>query len=1240
MPEVEPEEGGSHWAMLVQVHGLGTDLDQEVADDDRGWHVTPQARFERLLRETEIPAGLLFNGTDLRLVYAPPGETSGHLTFPVRAMCEVAGRPIFAALHMLLSAERLFTLPRAQRLPAILAESRKYQNLVSTKLAGQVLNALYELLRGFQAAHDQSNGALLRELLRDDPDQVYAGLLTTLLRLVFLLYAEDRGTLPDAQVYVGHYSVTGLFERLRNEDNRYHDSMNQRYGAWAQLLSLFRLVYDGASHGDVRLPPRHGGLFDPDRFPFLEGRKPGSRAASSGRLKPPKVPDGTCFRVLTELLILDGERLSYRTLDVEQIGSVYETMMGFKLEVAEGRSIALRPTKAHGAPVVLDLEALLREKPAQRAKFVQDHAEHKLTGSALSALREATTPEAAVAALDRKVSPTTPTIVPKGAMILQPTEERRRTGSHYTPRTLTEPIVRKTLEPLLTRLGKHPTPEQLLALKLCDLAMGSGAFLVETCRQLGAALVEAWRFHKRSPKIPPDEDETLHAMRLVTQQCLYGVDRNALAVDLAKLSLWLVTLARDHSFTFLDHALKHGDSLVGVTRQQIAAFNWEATEQRVFGRELIEAKIANAAKARAEIQQAGETQTEAELNKLLRQADAEVKDVRLLGDLVVGSFFRGSRPAERTGQRQELSAKAREWLDGGTGREQLAAVVGEVRQWEQPVVPFHWESEFPEVFERENPGFDGMIGNPPFAGKNTITLGNPPGYLDWLKALHEESHGNADLVAHFFRRAFGLIRQDGCSGLIATNTIRQGDTRATGLRWLCTHGGTIYCARRRLKWPGQAAVVVSVVHVAKGAAPPPFLLDDAEVPTITAFLFHAGGHEDPTALAENAGKSFQGSIVLGMGFTFDDTDTMGVASPIAEMHRLIKKDPRNQERIFPYIGGEEINSSPTQAHHRYVINFGEMTEAQARKWPDLIRIVEQKVRGTRARHSTAAWWQFERLRPELYRAIDGLERVLSVSRVGQYGAFVFLPAHMVYSAQVVVFATDSWAALATCQCQVHSIWARFFSSSLKDDLRYSVSDCFETFPFPEDWQTDPALEAVGKTYYEFRADLMVRNDEGLTATYNRVHDPNETSPDILKLRELHDAMDRAVLDAYDWTDLQPTCEFLLDYEDEEEDEDPTRPSRRRKPWRYRWPDELHDEVLARLLDLNRQRAEAEKKAPKTRSRKAKSPDNPRKGGRRRRVDGGGTQEVQVGDLRYERETPTWIPSKSDSNLSTPCAWTW
>jgi len=1181
--EFQPAEGKSPWLMLIHELPLGTDLDERPRGDDiPGWQASPQARFERLLRETQVPIGLLFNGTQFRLVYAPRGESSGYATFDVKAMSEVGGRPIFAAFQLLLSFERLYSVSEKQRLPAILAESRKYQNQVSAELAKQVLAALYELLRGFQAANERSNGRLLKDVLKEDPDQVYAGLLTVLLRLVFILYAEDRNLVSDSPVYANHYSVTGLFQRLRADAGRYPDTMDLRYGAWAQLLSLFRLIYDGAAHGNLRLPARQGHLFDPDRYPFLEGRPWGIARVLDETIDPPMVPDGVVYRVLDSLLILDGERLSYRSLDVEQIGSVYETMMGFSLEVASGRSIAIKPAKAHGAPATINLEDLLGETPANRAKWLREKTGQDISGKAADSLKKAGSVEELVAALEPKVAKeASPGILPPGALVLQPTDARRRSGSHYTPRSLTEPIVRTTLKPILDRLGPRPTPDEILDLKVCDPAMGSGAFLVEASRQLGDQLVKAWHEHRAVPRIPPDEDEVLHARRLIVQKCLYGVDKNQLAVDLARLSLWLATLAKDHAFTFLDHSFRCGDSLVGLTRNQIAAFNWQESAQLEFLRPFIKKRLEECSTARAAIRDAGEEATEQELRWLLKEADEALTDVRMVGDLAVASFFEATTARDRESKRAHTASHVQGWLTSGNGWEALSLLREQLSEGQFPVRPFHWETEFPEVFDREGLGFDAIVGNPPFAGKNTLINGNREGYVDWLKAIHEESHGNSDLVAHFFRRAFNLLRTHGCFGLIATNTIGQGDTRSTGLRWICTHGGTIYAARKRYKWPGQAAVVVSVAHIAKACLSGPFNLDDRSVPLISAYLFHAGGHEDPAVLRANAGKSFQGCIVLGMGFTFDDTDIRGVANTISEMHRLIAKDRRNAERIIPYIGGEEVNDSPTHAHHRYVINFGEMTEEEARKWPMLMAIVEQKVKPERLaqkdRGAKEKWWQFIRPRPEMQSAIAHLDRVLTIARVSQTAAFTFLPAGQVFSEQLVVFALDSFANLATLQSLIHESWARLHSSSMKDDLRYNPSDCFETFPFPDRGKPNAELERAGCEYHQFRATWMSARGEGLTDTYRRFHDPEETLPDIVRLRELHAAMDRAVLNAYGWTDIPTSCEFFLDYEDDDEEESEGG-RRRKKPWRYRWPDEVRDEVLARLLALNHQRAEEERLA--------------------------------------------------------------
>ena len=1206
----EVQDGGPDatqtWQLLVCNLTSGEDFDvsSHSAAKSSGVETSARGRMERLLRQTGVPAGLLFNGVAIRLISAPQGENSGWVDFRVSDMMTTAGRPILTAMRALLGEDRLLLVPREQRLAALLRDSRKYQNEVSERLAEQVLHALYELLRGFQAAHDASRGMLLTRPLKDDPDHVYRGLLTVVLRMVFLFYAEERDMLPQDGVFVRGYSLASLYERLREDAAMHPDTMDQRFGAWAQFLVLTRMIHDGARTGSLSLPPRHGALFDPDAYRFLEGRgsQVGGARQVDERIEPPLVPDGTLYRVLEKLIVLDGERISYRALDVEHVGSVYETMMGFRLETAPGRAIAIKAAKRQGAPATVAIEGLLAEERANRAKWLQDRTDRKLTDKVRRAVRDADSVEAALAALDSVIDKqATPDIVPAGSMVLQPSEERRRSGSHYTPRELTEPIVRHALAPIVGDLRDGdgvPTPQQILDIKVCDPAMGSGAFLVEACRQLGDALVAAWHAHDVAPKVPTDEDEVVFARRLVAQRCLYGVDRNPAAVDLAKLSLWLVTLAREHPLTFLDHALRHGDSLVGLTLDQIRGFHWRKDKAQE-GLEAVEVRASMAAteQLRRRIREAGDDVPDFELRRMWDEARFESGKVALLGDLVLAAFFERTKAKER----EDLRTRYAMDVAGGQSAQYRGWLAG-LRSSEPPLATFHWEVEFPEVFARVNPGFDAIVGNPPYAGKNTVSGANVPGYPDWLKLAHAESHGNADLVAHFFRRAFDLLRTGGTFGLIATNTIAQGDTRSTGLRWICENGGTIYRAQRRLKWPGLAAVVVSVLHISKEHGDLPKVLDGKVVDQITAFLFHRGHHSDPERLAANAGKSFQGSIVLGMGFTFDDTDKKGVATPIEEMHRLIEEDPHNQEVIFPYIGGEEVNTSPTHAHHRYVINFrdyplrrediGELwqeaapaRQAELRRqavvpvdyagpvaadWPELLAIVEERVKPERDTQNRKAlrerWWHYAEKRPGLNRAIAALDRVLLIPRVSNTFAFASLPASLVHNEKTVVFPFAVFAPFAALQSRIHETWVRFFSTTLKDDLQYTPSDCFETFPFPHGWRTCPTLEAIGKTYYDYRAALMVKNNEGLTKTYNRFHDPNETGPVIARLRDLHTDMDRAVLDAYGWNDIPTNCDFLLDYP-VDEDEWGTR----KKPYRYRWPDDVRDEVLARLLDLNAKR---------------------------------------------------------------------
>lgn len=1157
--------GDDQVLMLVSVVDRGASLDKPPQDADRhGWQASPQARLERLLRDTAVPAGLLCNGVELRLVYAPRGESSGHLGFPVAEMCTVGGRPLLAAMHMLLCEHRLFGAGDGQRLLDLLAESRKYQSEVSNRLSEQVLGALWELLRGFQAADEAANRCVLFDLPREDPNHIYGGLLTVIMRLVFLLYAEDRGLMPDDPVYARNYAVGGLYERLREDAGRYPDTMDQRYGGWAWLLSTFRLIFDGGGHAGLRLPTRHGQLFNPDEYPFLEGRPIGVGRVMGEIFEAPRLSDGVLWRVLEGLLVLDGERLSYRALDVEQIGSVYESMMGFEVETTAGRAVAVRPKH-----IVVDLDALLEVSGGKRSGWLKEHGDCDLSGRAATDLADAETVNDLVAALGRRLSPQTPRPLAPGALILQPGEERRRSGSHYTPRELTEPIVRTTLRPVLEALGERPTPEQILDLKVCDPAMGSGAFLVEACRQLADAVVRAWEVHDCMPMLPPDEDPLLHARRLVAQRCLYGVDKNPFAVNLAKLSLWLVTLARDHAFTFIDHALKHGDSLVGLTREQIVAFHWqpESGAQIDWIEQQLRRDLEEALGWRREIQSLAEGDYD-QRRAAWREAEDALHHARLVGDLCIASFFGAEKDKDREALRQVYRDKVEIRKRGQLADGELLGIAEGLRAGDRAVPSLHWEIEFPEVFWRENPGFDGIVGNPPFLGGRRISTSFGDAYKEHLVMHYTESNANTDLSAFFFRQAFDMLRPAGAFGLVATNTIAQGDTRATGLRYICMHGGTIIDARRRFKWPGLAAVTVAIVVVRKGRPSGPALLDGRRVERISAFLADGAVDSDPMRLTCSHGLSFQGTVVVGKGFLFSDDDSS--TTPLREMQALLARNPGNTDLIKHYVSGSDLCNDPRHRSMRWIIDFGNMSILDAERWPDLLSIVRAKVKPQRDLVRREAhrqyWWQFGDKRPELYSKMRNLVQVLANSQVSTHFSFAFLPADQLFSHSLNVFPSDTYSAFCSIQSRPHEVWARFFGSSLEDRLRYTPSDCFETFPFPHDWQANPSLEAAGQIYYDFRAALMIRNDEGLTKTYNRFHDPDERSPGILKLRELHAAMDRAVLDCYGWTDVPTDCDFFLDYEIDEEAW-----GTKKKPYRYRWPDEVHDDVLARLLDLNQKR---------------------------------------------------------------------
>lgn len=1164
---------GEGYLMLIRQLPEGISFDKPGVETG-AWAYPPAAKFDRLLRSCRVPIGLLANGEAVRLIYAPHGAASGSVTFRVGDMTRAGteARHLLDAFYNLLGAPRFFAVAPDRQLPALLQASRSRQADVTKALAGQVLDAIGILVAGVERASERHGGEWLDGILagsQAEPitsNELYEGLLTVLLRLVFCLYAEDKGLLPlENRIYEPYYSARALFDQLREDDVAHPDTMNRRFGAWSRLLALFRAIHGGAAHGELVIPARHGDVFDPQRFRFLED--------AGGRV--PAIDDETVFGVLRELIMLEGQRLSYRALDVEQLGSVYEGLMGFRVERLGGAAVCLR-----GNRVWVTAREVVGRKVNERLAYLEDDVgvERSVLKKIAAAVKDATDEAEMVAALTLaqvgRVGQRA-----KGRLVVQPGLERRRTSSHYTPRELTERVVSRALEPLLGAMGGEPSSERLLNLKICDPAMGSGAFLVAACRFLAEQVVAAWtREGKQAELGSAREDALLRAKRLVAQRCLYGVDKNHLAVNLAKLSLWLETMARGEPFTFVDHALRHGDSLVGLSIEQIRAFDWDIEARKQlelpFGAEIDEYMGEALHRRQRILALAHRLETDpGEKEALLRDAEDALDRPRLIGDLLVGAWFSADNEKVREQERVRRRDLVRDWLrDGGEPSEGLRELAEAMRA---RVKPFHWMLEFPEIFYAARPDpladdqrnrtawIDAVVSNPPFMGGRMIsgTLGKK--YAQWIEFLHSASL-NADLVAHFFRRAAMLIGDHGTVGMVATKTISQGDTRATGLQAILGDKVDIYDAVRSMPWPGEAAVVVALVHFAKGALcgvqGMKRVLDGREVARINSRLLAAEERPDPFPLAANDGVCYQGAIVVGMGF---------VLTP-HERNELVRRKPANGKLIFPYVGGEEINTSPTQTPDRYVINFGDMSLAEAERWPDLLRIVRERVKPERDRVNRDAhrkfWWQFGDKRPALNAALTGVRRCLVTSQVTKHLVFAWQPVDRVFSHTLYVLVGMTDGHLAVLQSRIHELWARLLSSSLGDTLRYGAGDCFDTFPFPHPKHLleSSKLAALGKHFYETRSVLMSERDQGLTMTYNQLKDSTNRDRTIVAFRRLHEAMDRAVLDAYGWSDVAvPSFET------------PTSPQLAAAF------ETFSDTVIDRLFALNAERAGAQKSGPGT-----------------------------------------------------------
>ena len=1202
--------------MLVSVHDPEVDLDSTMEGD--GWATSPTERMVLLCRATETRLGLVTNGERWMLVDAPVGAVTTFASWYARLWAQ---EPITLQAFVTLLGIRRFFTDKGEQLPALLDASLQYQDEVTDALGKQVQRAVEVLIQALDRADVDRNRELLEGV---EPSVLYEAALTVMMRLVFMLSAEERELMDVVkdERFDANYAVSSLRMQLREQAGLHSEEiLSHRRDAWSRLLAIFRAVYGGIEHETLRMPALGGSLFDPDRFPFLEGRAEGTYWQID-EAKPLPIDNRTVLLLLDAIQLFQGRTLSYRALDVENIGYVYEGLLERTVERANQVTLDLDATKSAKKPWVSLEELELAEAEGQGTveKLLKER-----TGSAISRVRNdlkktvdpSDTAKLLTAChndqdLCDRVEPYFhllridgwgyPLVYPEGTFMVTTGTDRRETGTHYTPKSLTESIVKETLEPIVY-LGPAEgrpreewqlrSPSELLNLKVCDPAMGSGAFLVQVCRWLAERLVESWeKVESKGRAIDVDgavhddlegfeplsmdsEERMITARRLIAERCLYGVDINPLAVELAKLSIWLVTLSKGRPFGFLDHSLRSGDSLLGIHDiEQLIQLHPDPTQgdqlhsglfdHRETVRRAVERAMAIRFQVRTHrVREIGDVQEMARLNA---SAQEGVIESQAIADAIIGEVL--ANPVSPDNGLVEIAVTVGAILEGDeSALQDLRSRVVHKLATDHPAKggarhPFHWVLEYPEVFQRDKSGFDAIVGNPPFLGGRRMRRALGDAYVRYLTSvISPGGSANADLCSFFVVRASQLTRRLGAVGQISTSSISEGDSRKNSLLKIKRRGWTIFRAFPLLEWPGNAAVTISLVWLFNGSWKGKSYLGDQDVTGISSDFTEEGSIEwEPVALNENKGKAFQGSNILGKGFVLE----------ASEAEEILHSEPESDLIISPFLQADDVVGTPELAARKKIIDFRDMPLSRsdgpqgyqgpvAEDYPLCLSRVREKVKPGRDNQKRKPyrekWWQYAERCNSLYTAIGMLEKVIFQPSPSKHLLFVFVDRKQVFSGPHTVIASDRYSDLGVLLSSVHAEWCWKYSSTMPSgSRRYNPADYLK-FPFPS--SNKEQIDTVGKKFNKKRLELLREWGGGLRDLLNDFHDPENTSPGVLELREMLAVLDHEILQGYGWSDVALAYEFR----------------RVGRGLRYGFQEEAGREVLLRLLRLNKARSE-------------------------------------------------------------------
>lgn len=1211
----------------VYVGGYHESLDKRP--ENKQLRVSPHAMLQEYLNYSEHLYGLVTNGRQMRLLRDASRITRlSYVEFNLEKIMEEDLYSDFVILYRVL---------HASRMPAKTdggAESiiEKYHqegleagSTIRSKLGEAVKGAILKLANGF-LNHPANTG--LRATLeagRLNPDEYYRHQLRVVYRLLFLFVIEERNlvyaenkttdTKRFAQIYFKYYSLMRLRKlaaKLPPPD------ADRNYDLWMSLINTFALFEQKEMGEKLGIMALQGDLFGYDAI-----------AGSHYDLHRCYLTNAVLLQIIRSLGYFENDNkaliaVNYGGLDVEEFGSVYEGLLELKLDFRkiEGsenyavdwkRLSTGREFQSHYSPEELvqplikhSLDYLIEERLKDPLRFVTSGGHPKNIGN--NVYKTENHNKAVISTSGRGEIPSLGQISPNVDMTIKP----------FIPNE-----VRNLPKNELQRIA-------LLNLKVCDVSSGSGHILLSAARRIALAVAQV-----QTGEDQPNPQALRRATKEVIRNCIYGVDKNPLAVELCKIALWLEAYNPGEPLNFLDHHIKCGDSIVGLAHRDelengIAdeAFKTLPGDEKEVAAALLK-KNRQERKIRLDKEAAAQLKITDTIDNTVQESITEYRTfnrlpehtpdeiaakarayrkfvngkgynfLKAMADTQVAQFFIPKTTANKDRLMTDSDFMTILQGFGGWQNQQtaFAVVVAQEKRF------FHWFMEFPEVFQ--NGGFDCVLGNPPFLGGQKLSGSFGENFLEFIKYQYAPI-GAVDLVTYFFRRIFTIIKPGGFQSLISTNTIAQGKAREDGLDVIVKQGGTINHAVKSMKWPGVAAVEVALVTITKQAWKGKFVLAGKEVKTITPYLDDAETLGNPHPLKQNEGKSFQGSIVLGKGFILEPH----------EAKALIEKDPRNKDVLFPYLNGDDLNNSPIQSPSRWVINFFDWSEEKARQYPDCFEMVERLVKPERISmkgdRGAEFWWQYLRMRNELYRSINDKERIFVVAQVSKTVGFVAIPTNQVISMMCIVLVFDNYSDFGFLQTTIHKEWVLKYASALKSDIRYTPSDVFETFPFPKNLLKEQKnkLEAIGEKYHEHRRQLMLKMQLGLTKTYNTFHareiqqgiktqdletqdkktiekkygkevwnlwnhlnrTPSsctieEAIAGIIELRRLHVEMDNAVLEAYGWIDIGLRHDFYeVDYLPEND------------RIRYTIHPDARKEILKRLLELNHKIHDEEVKA--------------------------------------------------------------